>query len=78
METAQQIGAVESHQFQIEGGLPFLSIETDGNPFPQILEARVEAFCLQVERFYKKRNNAQNVFDNARIRKQPKVEGTLS
>jgi predicted CoA-substrate-specific enzyme activase len=37
METAQQIGAVESHQFQIEGGLPFLSIETDGNPFPQIL-----------------------------------------
>ena len=30
--------------------LPFLSIETDGNPFPQILEARIEAFSLQVER----------------------------
>ncbi|MBW2262839.1 MAG: activase [Deltaproteobacteria bacterium] len=36
-----------------EGGdveLPFLSIETDGNPFPQILEARIETFCLQVLR----------------------------
>jgi predicted CoA-substrate-specific enzyme activase len=30
--------------------LPFLSIETDGNPFPQILEARIETFCLQVQR----------------------------
>jgi len=34
--------------------LPFLSIESDGNPFPQILEARIETFCLQVERLYKK------------------------
>jgi hypothetical protein len=32
--------------------LPFLSIESDGNPFPQIIEARIEAFCLQVERLY--------------------------
>jgi predicted CoA-substrate-specific enzyme activase len=30
--------------------LPFLAIETDGNPLPQILEARIEAFCLQVKR----------------------------
>lgn len=30
--------------------LPFLSIETDGNPFPQVLEAKIEAFSLQVER----------------------------
>ncbi|MFW6324829.1 MAG: activase, partial [Desulfovibrionales bacterium] len=30
--------------------LPFLAIETDGNPFPQIIEARLEAFCLQAER----------------------------
>ena len=34
--------------------LPFLSIESDGNPFPQIIEARIEAFCLQVERLHKK------------------------
>lgn len=33
--------------------LPFLSIETDGNPFPQIVETRIEAFCLQVDRLWK-------------------------
>jgi hypothetical protein len=32
--------------------LPFLSIESDGNPFPQIIEAQIEAFCLQVNRAY--------------------------
>ena len=31
---------------------PFLSIETDGTPFPQIIEARLEAFCLQAERLH--------------------------
>ncbi len=35
--------------------LPFLSIETDGNPFPQLLEARIETFCLQVERLNERR-----------------------
>jgi predicted CoA-substrate-specific enzyme activase len=34
--------------------LPFLSIESDGNPFPSILESRIEAFCLQVERLHEK------------------------
>ncbi len=56
MDTAQKIGAVHSdHVSKIKGGLPFLPIESDGNPFPQILEARIEAFCLQVDRFKKKR-----------------------
>jgi predicted CoA-substrate-specific enzyme activase len=32
--------------------LPFLSIESDGNPFPQIIGARIEAFCLQVQRIH--------------------------
>lgn len=32
--------------------LPFISIECDGNPFPQIIESRIEAFCLQVERVF--------------------------
>lgn len=32
--------------------LPFLAIETDGNVFPQVIEARLEAFCLQVERIH--------------------------
>ncbi len=30
--------------------LPFLAIETDGNAFPQIIEARLEAFFLQARR----------------------------
>ncbi|MDG5815743.1 acyl-CoA dehydratase activase [Chitinispirillales bacterium ANBcel5] len=36
--------------------LPFLSIESDGNPFPQVLQSRIEAFCLQVERLHGKIN----------------------
>jgi predicted nucleotide-binding protein (sugar kinase/HSP70/actin superfamily) len=34
--------------------LPFLSVEIDGSPLSQTLEARIEAFCLQVERIYHK------------------------
>lgn len=34
--------------------LPFLSLESDGNPFPQIIEARIEAFALQVHRLWEK------------------------
>ena len=33
--------------------LPFLSIESDGNPFPQIITAKLEAFMLQAWRFHK-------------------------
>ena len=33
--------------------LPFLAIESDGNVFPQIIEARLEAFCLQVEKVHR-------------------------
>jgi predicted CoA-substrate-specific enzyme activase len=32
--------------------LPFLAIETDGNAFPQIIEARLEAFALQARRLH--------------------------
>ncbi len=31
-------------------GVPFLPIETDGNPFPPLVESRLEAFLLQVRR----------------------------
>lgn len=34
--------------------LPFLAIETDGNAFPQIIEARLEAFALQSRRLHEK------------------------
>ncbi len=37
------------------GNLPFLAIETDGNAYPQIIEARIETFCLQSKRVHKKR-----------------------
>lgn len=37
--------------------LPFLTIEVDGNPFPQIVESRIESFCLQVERVYNYNKN---------------------
>jgi hypothetical protein len=33
--------------------LPFLSVESDGNALPQVLEARIEAFCLQVDRLHR-------------------------
>ncbi len=34
--------------------LPFLAIETDGNAFPQIIEARLEAFALQSRRLHER------------------------
>jgi predicted nucleotide-binding protein (sugar kinase/HSP70/actin superfamily) len=33
--------------------LPNVSIEMDGNPLPQIVEARIEAFALQVDKLYR-------------------------
>jgi len=33
--------------------LPFLAIETDGNPYPQVIQARLETFCLQADRLHK-------------------------
>ena len=43
-----------SHACDNISTLPFLSIESDGNPFPAILESRIEAFCLQVERLHER------------------------
>jgi hypothetical protein len=44
--------------------LPFLSIECDGNPFSQIIQARIETFLLQAARLAgemeKKRDQAGN------------------
>ncbi len=40
--------------------LPFLSVELDGNPFSQIIQARLETFMLQADRLYEdihKNNN---------------------
>jgi len=32
--------------------LPFMAIESDGSPFPQLISAKLEAFCLQAERLH--------------------------
>jgi len=34
--------------------LPFLAIETDGSPFPQLIQAKLEAFCLRAERMHER------------------------
>ena len=34
--------------------LPFLAIETDGSPYPQVIEAKLEAFCLHAERLHER------------------------
>ncbi len=33
-------------------GLPFLAIESDGSSFPQLITAKLDAFCLQANRFH--------------------------
>jgi predicted CoA-substrate-specific enzyme activase len=43
-------------QFEDGDRIPFLTIEADGNPYPQLLEARFESFCLQSERIGVKQN----------------------
>ncbi len=34
--------------------LPFLAIESDGSPFPQLIEAKLESFCLRAGRLNQK------------------------
>jgi len=44
-ETKRVTGKVET--------MPFLAIESDGSPFPQIIEARLETFVLQAKRLHR-------------------------
>ncbi len=47
--------------------LPFLAVESDGSPFPQLITAKLEAFCLQAERLHnrmravRKKHRWQNI-----------------
>ena len=34
--------------------LPFLAIESDGSPFPQVITAKLETFCLRAERLHER------------------------
>jgi hypothetical protein len=38
------------HKIDKNMPLPYLAIESDGNPYPQIVEARLEVFGLQARR----------------------------
>ena len=57
--------------------IPFLTIESDGNVYPQVIEARIEAFALQAERIGNlmletKRNKKSNngIFSKLNLIKQ--------
>jgi hypothetical protein len=53
LEAYEQAGADKQafiEQFVKDERIPFLTIECDGNPYPQLLEARFESFCLQASR----------------------------
>ena len=39
--------------------LPFLAIESDGNPFTQVTLAQLEVFCLQANRMHEKMQEAK-------------------
>ena len=34
--------------------LPFLGIESDGSPFPQLINAKLETFCIRAERLHQR------------------------
>jgi hypothetical protein len=38
--------------------LPFLAVESDGSPFPQVIEAKLEAFCLRARRMHEQMRRA--------------------
>ncbi len=40
--------------------LPFLAIESDGSPFPQLINAKLETFCLRAERLHQHILDANN------------------
>ena len=55
MEAYAQAGVkLEQTGYNEKDRMPFLTIEADGNPYPQLLEARFESFCLQAGRVAEK------------------------
>jgi len=53
MERKEKLEKERTGVFSSLSGLPFLSVEVDGNPLPPVIEARLEAFCLQVEKVHR-------------------------
>jgi predicted nucleotide-binding protein (sugar kinase/HSP70/actin superfamily) len=48
----QVLGKVHTPSPEGLHSLPFLAIEADGNPFPQVVDAKLDVFALQVERLH--------------------------
>jgi predicted CoA-substrate-specific enzyme activase len=46
--------------FDTNGAFPFLAIETDGTPFPMLVEANLEAFIVQARRLHHKMTQARS------------------
>jgi predicted nucleotide-binding protein (sugar kinase/HSP70/actin superfamily) len=44
----QRLRAILDHQ----NDLPFLAVESDGSPFPQLIDAKLDAFCLRARRLH--------------------------
>jgi hypothetical protein len=42
----------KAYKYADIGEFPFLAVETDGSPFPQLIEANLEAFVLQAGRLH--------------------------
>jgi hypothetical protein len=58
--------------------LPFLAIESDGSPFPQLISAKLETFCLRAERLHERmlaarKKNRSKVVNN-RNRRAKNIE----
>jgi len=45
---------IPNPNFDDEMDIPFLTIESDGNPFSQLVEARLETFIMQANRIFEK------------------------
>jgi predicted CoA-substrate-specific enzyme activase len=45
--------------------LPFLAVESDGSPFPQLIEARLETFIVQAKRMHGAMMNVKNLMNEA-------------
>jgi predicted nucleotide-binding protein (sugar kinase/HSP70/actin superfamily) len=58
--------ATDPHNAQLQAvladvdDLPFLAIESDGSPFPQIINAKLEAFCLRALRLHARMRSAHD------------------
>jgi predicted nucleotide-binding protein (sugar kinase/HSP70/actin superfamily) len=61
----------KAHEFDETGPFPFLALETDGSPFPQLIEANLEAFVLQARRLHEKMKQVEKHREHSHKRNLP-------